>query len=157
MKPAPPVTRTVEGIMCFYRVQTRRGHGGVTFPFPGWRESPVRCQSGPFPVTSRGRHLSNLGPLSRRSHVGSLERRMVVRSAARAAATANAVRPFARTGAASIPSFASGWMVSELPLHTAALEARGTANAIRKGALRTWTGRSLVALDAVGWARLYRL
>jgi acetyl esterase/lipase len=82
---------------------------------------------------------------------------MLVRSALHAAGTANAIRPFARRGAASIPSFFHGWMVTELPLHTSAIQALGTANAIRNGALRTWSGRSLVALDAIGWAQRYRL
>jgi acetyl esterase/lipase len=82
---------------------------------------------------------------------------MVVRSVARAAGTANAVRPFARVGRASVPSFFSGWVVSELPLHTAAIQAAVTVRSIRKGALRTWPGRALVAADALSWARRYRL
>src|SRR4051812_33212613 len=82
---------------------------------------------------------------------------MMVRSATRAAGTVNAVRPFARTGAASIPSFAAGWLVSELPLHTAAVQALVTARDIRRGALRSWSGRASVALDMIGWAERYRL
>jgi acetyl esterase/lipase len=82
---------------------------------------------------------------------------MAVRSLTRAAGTLNAVRPFARTGPASVPSFFNGWMVSELPLHTSAVHALVDAAAIRKGALRTWTGRALLAADAVSWAQRYRL
>ncbi len=84
-------------------------------------------------------------------------RRVLARSAARAAGTVNAVRPFARTGPASVPSFAAGWIVSELPLHTAAMQTMVTARAVRKGALRSWAGRALVGIDAISWAQRYRL
>ena len=67
------------------------------------------------------------------------------------------MRPFARTGAASVPSFFSGWIVSELPLHTSALQALADLGAIRKGALRSRTGRALLAADVVSWSQRYRL
>ncbi len=82
---------------------------------------------------------------------------MAVRTIVRAAGTANAVRPFARSGAASVPSFFAGWIDSELPLHTSALHALLDAAAIRQGALRSWSGRALLAADVVSWAERYRL
>ncbi len=89
--------------------------------------------------------------------MGELEGRMAVRTLGRAAGTANVMRPFARSGPASVPSFFHGWTVSELPLHTSAAQALVDLAAIRKGALRTWTGRALLAADAAVWAQRYRL
>src|SRR4051812_47812269 len=115
MNPAPPVTSTVEGTMNFYRVR------GPEWP---WRHAlvPQRAmRHGPTYGSAAARSV--VWTLQPEVAVGTLERQMLARSATRAAGTLNATRPFARTGAASIPSFASGWIVSELPLHTAALQA----------------------------------
>lgn len=81
-------------------------------------------------------------------------------SAVGAANTANARRAFARQGPGSLPSFATGALTSELPLHTIALQALATAVFARRGALRTGAGKVGLALSVASWANLvsqYRL
>ena len=74
--------------------------------------------------------------------------------AAGAANTANAIRPFARTGYGSIPSFFAGWLTSELPLYTIGWQA-ATAGVVgwRRG-LGSPGIKGALALSAASWAAL---
>ena len=78
-------------------------------------------------------------------------------SALGAARTLNAWHPFSRTGRASVLSFPSGLLVSELPLHSIAWEALATAGFVATGGLRTRAGRAALALTAASWAGLVGL
>lgn len=80
-------------------------------------------------------------------------RRLLTWSVVGAVNTLNATKPFARRGPVSIPSFAAGWLTSELPLHTIAVEALGAATQIRRGALRRPVGWLGLGLTAASWAQ----
>ncbi len=75
----------------------------------------------------------------------------------RAARATNAVKPFARDGQVSVPSFFDGWLVSELPLHVAAASTLATLRMVRRGALKTWSGRAAIALNTVSSLRLLQI
>ena len=81
----------------------------------------------------------------------------LIASAVGAAATANAIRPVARHGAASLPSFASGWLTSELPLHSMVGHAVTTAIALKTGAIKGRAGLAGLGLTAVSIAGLAKI
>ena len=81
--------------------------------------------------------------------------RYLRRSLVRASNTANAVRAFDRFGYASPLSFMAGWLTSELPLHTIAVQAIGTVRAARRGDLRSPAGALGLAIDVASWSQLY--
>jgi len=81
-------------------------------------------------------------------------RRLLVTSALGAAATANALRPFARKGPLSPPSFAFGLPTSELPMQ-AAIAQLATAAVTALGADRhRFSSRLAFGLTAASWAGL---
>jgi acetyl esterase/lipase len=87
------------------------------------------------------------------------DRRFLAASALGALSTANALKPFSRSGAASMPVMATGVMTSELPLHFLAGQAATAALAVRRGALWTAEGRvglALTAASATGLIVLHR-
>jgi hypothetical protein len=53
--------------------------------------------------------------------------------------------------------FFSGWLTSELPFHAIGLQAIGTLNFVRRGALRSKAGRVALGLTAASWATLVAL
>lgn len=61
---------------------------------------------------------------------------------------ANAVRPLSQSGAGRMASFAAGVLTSELPLHAIGAHVLTGAMAVRRGALRTGTGRLGLLLTA---------
>ena len=75
-------------------------------------------------------------------------------SAAGAANTFNAIRPVSRTGNLSMPSFFAGWLTSELPLHTIALQVAGTAAVGIRHGFRSRQAKAALALNAASWAAL---
>ena len=77
--------------------------------------------------------------------------------ALRALRTLNAWHPLSRTGRPSVLSFPSGLTVSELPLHSLAWQAVGTAGLVAAGSLRSRAGRAGLALSAASWAGLVGL
>ena len=83
--------------------------------------------------------------------------RSLIRSARNLANTANATRPFAREGYGSIPSFFTGWWTSEMPLHIAAMQSLKSIRLIRRGSLRTASGRAALAVDALSTLQLIRI
>lgn len=101
------------------------------------------------------------GPGSRKRSSSERDRRLgqafLAVSAFRAARTLNAWWPFSRTGRASVLSFPSGVIVSELPLHSLAWQAVVTAGFVSAGALRSRAGRAGLALTAASWAGLVGL
>ena len=66
--------------------------------------------------------------------------RFLIAGAAAAATTANAVRPVARSGAVSIPSFGFGVVPSELPIQAGLFQLATGALLARKGGARGWRG-----------------
>jgi acetyl esterase/lipase len=74
-----------------------------------------------------------------------------------AAVTANARQPLARRGRAAVACFFPGWITSELPVHTAALQALGVARHASRGALRTPSGLVGLGLSLGSWATLARI
>jgi acetyl esterase/lipase len=78
-------------------------------------------------------------------------------SAAGALNTANAWHPIDRRGRASALSFFPGWLTSDLPLHTIAGQAVGTAAFAATGGLRGRRGTAGLALTAASWAGLLAL
>ncbi|WP_204164393.1 alpha/beta hydrolase [Nocardioides daejeonensis] len=81
--------------------------------------------------------------------MGYLRRQMIT-----AALTANALRP-ARSVRAGIPSFAAGWLTSELAPHLLALTAADTAVHLARGR-RSPLGVALAAASAVGLGSIVR-
>ena len=75
----------------------------------------------------------------------------------RAARTLNAWHPFSRLGRASVLSFPSGLTLSEMPLHSLAWQAAGTAGFVAAGGLRTRAGRTGLLLTAASAAGLIGL
>ena len=73
-----------------------------------------------------------------------------------AANTANAYWPI-RRGRGSVLSFVPGQFTSELPLHAMAWQTAATVAFIRRGCLRSSSGRAGVALAAASWAGLLGL
>ena len=85
--------------------------------------------------------------------------RFLLSSAATAALTGNALRPATRFGTATLPEFAAGVPVSELPLHTAAFGGGLALLTSRSGGargLRGAAGLALCAASAAGLWKLYR-
>ncbi len=80
--------------------------------------------------------------------------RLLFAGAAAAASTANAVRPPQRIPALSVPSFALGLPVSELPLQVGLLELASVMALGRGGATRGWQGKVGVAAFAASLAGL---
>ena len=78
-------------------------------------------------------------------------------SVARGLRTANAVRPFARHGHLSVPSFFDGWLRSELPLHVAAAHSIASLRAVRHGALKSGAGVAAVAINTAASLRLIKI
>jgi acetyl esterase/lipase len=74
-----------------------------------------------------------------------------------AAQTANALRPIARTGPLSVPSFAFGLTPSELPIPTAMFELGTAALLSRSGGTRGWRGKVGLAAHAASLAGLVAL
>ncbi len=74
-----------------------------------------------------------------------------------AANTANARKPFARTGPVSVPSFFTGWITSEMPLHAIAWQALATLLFVRRGALRRFRGWVALVLSVASWSHLLRI
>ena len=73
-----------------------------------------------------------------------------------AANTANAYWPM-RRGPASVLSFVPGQFTSELPLHAITWQAAAAAAFMRRGSLRTNTGRAGAVLAVASWAGLLKL
>jgi acetyl esterase/lipase len=80
--------------------------------------------------------------------------RLLLAGAAAAATTANAIRPPRRVPALSIPSFACGLPVSELPLDVGLLELASLLALSRGEATRGWQGKVGVAAFAASLAGL---
>ena len=78
-------------------------------------------------------------------------------SSLRALHAANARAPFARSGPASVPSFAFGLPGSELPRQHMAAHAASAAWAIARGAHRTAAGKLGLALTAASIATLWKV
>lgn len=74
-----------------------------------------------------------------------------------ATATLNAWRPLSRKGRASGLAFPSGLVVSELPLHTLAVQAALSGALSTRGALRSGRGRLALGFGAASWAGLVAL
>lgn len=83
--------------------------------------------------------------------------RYLTRSLLRAANTANARRPFDRHSRGSIAAFFLGWLTSELPLHTIAIQAVRSGRDIAAGALGEPAGVAGAVVDLAQWAELVRL
>ncbi len=83
--------------------------------------------------------------------------RFLLSSGATAALTANALRPATRFGRVTLPEFALGLPVAELPLHAAALGGGLGLLTSRGGGLRGWRGAAGLALTAASTAGLWRL
>ncbi len=75
-------------------------------------------------------------------------------TAAGALNTANAWKPFARQGPASVPSFFSGWLTSELPLHTLGWQAAATGVFGVRHGFASAPARLALALNAGSWLTL---
>src|SRR3954469_7781548 len=73
---------------------------------------------------------------------------------ASAASTANAIRPAARTGPLSVPSFAFGLTPSELPVQAGMFEATTGLLFARKGGVQGWRGAVGLAADGASLAGL---
>jgi acetyl esterase/lipase len=71
--------------------------------------------------------------------------------------TANGYRPLFKRGRGTVASFASGVVVSELPLPLLAGQAASAALLVRRGALRTPGGKLGAAVTAASWAGLANL
>ncbi len=83
--------------------------------------------------------------------------RFLIGGAVAAAQTANALRPASRTGPVSIPAFAFGLPVSELPIQTALWELSTGALLARSGGTRGWRGKLGIAAHAASLAGLVAL
>jgi acetyl esterase/lipase len=83
--------------------------------------------------------------------------RFLLSSAATAAVTGNALRPATRFGNATLPEFAAGVPVSELPLHTAAVGGALALLTSRGGGTRGLRGAAGLALCAASAAGLWKL
>lgn len=70
------------------------------------------------------------------------------------ATTANGLRPLERHGYASVPAFALGWPVSELPRAVGVLDAAVAARHLARGGARTPLGRLGLAAHLASWAGL---
>jgi acetyl esterase/lipase len=68
--------------------------------------------------------------------------------------TINAYRPLARSGNGTLPVMAAGDLTAELPLHTIGGQQLLSLAFLRKGALRTWTGRAGLAVSIASWVGL---
>ncbi len=79
--------------------------------------------------------------------------RLLLAGATAAATTANAIRPLPRTQALSVPSFAFGLPVSELPIQVGLLELASFLALGRDGATRGWQGKVGVAAFAASLGR----
>ncbi|MCB0978759.1 MAG: alpha/beta hydrolase, partial [Acidimicrobiales bacterium] len=84
-------------------------------------------------------------------------RQFLAASALGALNTANARTPIARQGGVSIPSFFSGWLTSEMPLHAIGWQALSTVAWARRGALRTPAGIAALGINAASWVALARI
>ena len=80
--------------------------------------------------------------------------RFLLAGLASAANTANAIRPAARSGRASIPSFAYGLPPSELPGPTGTIELGLAALLARSGGTKGWQGKVGLAAHAASIAGL---
>ncbi len=80
--------------------------------------------------------------------------RLLLAGATAAATTANAIRPLPRSSALSLPAFALGLPVSELPLQVGLLELASLLALGRNGATRGWGGKVGVAAFAASVAGL---
>jgi acetyl esterase/lipase len=107
--------------------------------------------------TSRSARRTSEGAGRDRDAARTAGRRLLAFSALGAANTANARTPFARRGPVSVPSFFSGWLTSELPLHTIGVQALATVGWARKGALRTPAGLAALGVNAASWVALSRI
>jgi acetyl esterase/lipase len=83
--------------------------------------------------------------------------RFLLAGAAAAASTANAIRPAARSGPASLPSFAFGVTPSELPVQTGLFHLAIAALLTRRGGTRGWRGALGLAAHAASFAGLVHL
>jgi acetyl esterase/lipase len=83
--------------------------------------------------------------------------RFLAAAVAAAAGTANAIRPAARSGPASLPSFAFGVVPSELPLQTGLFQLATAALLARRGGARGWRGALGVAAYAASTAGLVHI
>lgn len=96
-------------------------------------------------------------PRSKRTPQQVAGRRLLALAGAGALNTVNATKPFARQGPVSIPSFFTGWLSSELPLHAIGVQALGAAHLARKGALKSPAGWMGLGLSAASWVGLYKI
>ncbi|MEY2399477.1 MAG: hypothetical protein QOJ00_2651 [Actinomycetota bacterium] len=83
--------------------------------------------------------------------------RFLLSGAAAAANTANAIRPAARSGPVSFPSFAFGVVPSEWPTQVGIVQLATAALLARKGGLRGWRGATGVAAYAASVAGLVHM
>lgn len=82
------------------------------------------------------------------------ETRFLLSGLTAAASTGNAIRPVARAGALSVPSFAFGLTPSELPLQSGLFELATAALLTRSGGTRGWRGKLGLAAHAASFAGL---
>jgi acetyl esterase/lipase len=80
--------------------------------------------------------------------------RFLIAGVGAATSTANALHPAARTGPASVPSFAFGLVPSELPLHTGLFQIANAALLARSGGTEGWRGKLGIAAHAASIAGL---
>jgi len=80
--------------------------------------------------------------------------RFLISGVGAAASTANAVRPAAKTGPLSVPSFAFGLMPSELPLQNGLFQLATAALMARSGGTKGWRGKLGLAAYAASMAGL---
>ena len=83
--------------------------------------------------------------------------RFLLSRAAAAAATATALRPVTRFGGVTPLEFLVGLPISEMPLHTAAVEGALALRGARHGRARGWRGAVGLGLTAASAAGLWRL
>src|SRR3954453_7823 len=83
--------------------------------------------------------------------------KFLLASVANAATTANAIRPVRKTGAISVPAFATGIVPSELPVQEGVYQALVAALLSRSGGTKGWQGKVGLALNAASAAGLVHL
>src|SRR3954469_229203 len=83
--------------------------------------------------------------------------KFLLASVANAATTANAIRPASKTGAISVPAFATGIVPSELPVQEGVYQALVAALLSRSGGTKGWQGKVGLALNAASAAGLVHL
>lgn len=84
-------------------------------------------------------------------------RQFLAASALGALNTTNARTPIARQGGVSVPSFFSGWLTSEMPLHAIGWQALATVAWARRGALRSPAGIAAMGINVASWVALTRI